>query len=84
MTAWKLEAENLATKSFVIVPSGFADLQVNRSVFARIVGMGDIIIRSQSESNALMVRVKDPLKVAEQIRKVMSRPIVRIEGHDSP
>jgi uncharacterized membrane protein YdbT with pleckstrin-like domain len=74
----------LATKSFVIVPSGFSDLEVDRSVSARIVGTGNIIIRSQSESDILMVRVRDPLKVADQIRKVMSRPIVRIEGHDSP
>jgi uncharacterized membrane protein YdbT with pleckstrin-like domain len=73
----------LATKSFVIVPSGFADLEVDRSVSARIVGTGNIIVRSQSESNVLMVRVKDPLKVAEQIRKVMARPIVRIERDDA-
>jgi hypothetical protein len=73
----------LATKSFVIAPSGFADLQVNRSISGRIVGSGDIIIRSQSESNALMVRVREPLKVAEQIRKVMSRPIVRLERDDA-
>ena len=74
----------LATKNFVIAPSGFADLEVDRSVSARIVGTGNIIIRSQSESDILMLRVRDPLKVADQIRKVMSRPIVRIEGHDSP
>ena len=74
----------LATKSFVIVPSGFSDLEVDRSVSARIVGTGNIIIRSQSESDIVMVRVRAPLKVADQIRKVMSRPIVRIEGHDSP
>jgi len=69
----------LATKSFIISPSGFADLQVDRSVTGRLVGSGDIIIRSQSESNAVMVRVRDPMKAAEQIRKIMSRPIVRIE-----
>lgn len=74
----------LATKTFVIAPSGFADLQVNRSISGRIVGSGDIIIRSQSESDILMTRVREPLKVAEQIRKVMSKPIVRIEGYDSP
>ncbi len=74
----------LSTKSFMISPSGFADLQVDRSVTARMVGMGDIIIRSQSESNAVMIMVRDPMKAAEEIRKVMSRPIVRIEKDDSP
>lgn len=49
----------LATKSFVISPSGFADLQVNRSISGRLVDSGDIIIRSQSESDVLMVRVRD-------------------------
>lgn len=72
----------LTTKSFVIVPSGFSDLEVDRSVSGRIVDSGDIIIRSQSESDLLMVRVRDPLKAAERIRKIMARPIVRIEGQN--
>lgn len=73
----------LATKSFVIVPSGFSDLEVDRTISGRIWDLGDIIIRSQSERVVLMTRVRRPLKVAERIREIMARPIVRIEGEKS-
>jgi membrane protein YdbS with pleckstrin-like domain len=51
-----LEIRNgiFATKSFVIVPSGFSDLEVDRSVSGRILNMGNIIIRSQSESDSVI------------------------------
>jgi membrane protein YdbS with pleckstrin-like domain len=73
----------LATRSFVIVPSGFSDLEVDIPVSGRILNLGDIIVHSQSESNVLMVRVRDPVKVAERIREIMERPIVRIEADKS-
>jgi uncharacterized membrane protein YdbT with pleckstrin-like domain len=73
----------LSSRSFVIAPSGFSDLEVDRSVTGRILNVGDITIRSQSESDVLMVRVKDPLKAADRIRQVLSRPIVRIESGES-
>jgi hypothetical protein len=73
--------EGIATmKSFVLAPSGFSDLEVLQSVSARAINYGDIIIRTQSERVVALRRVKDPLKVAEQIREVMGKPIVRIEG----
>jgi hypothetical protein len=45
---------------------------------------GDIIIRTQSEteSNLMMKRIRDPMNVAAKIREVMARPIVRIEGRE--
>ena len=69
------------SKSYVVVPSGFSDLEVIRSISARIMNSGDIIIRAQSETDSerKMVRVRNALKVADQIREVMARPIVRIE-----
>jgi uncharacterized membrane protein YdbT with pleckstrin-like domain len=70
----------LSTRSFVIAPSGFSDLEVDRSVTGRILNVGDITVRSQSESDVLMVRVRDPMKAAEHIRQILSRPIVRIEA----
>jgi uncharacterized membrane protein YdbT with pleckstrin-like domain len=72
----------LTSKSEMISPSGFADLEVIRSVSDRIMNSGNIVIRTQSEEEKglVMTRVHDPLKVAAQIREVMSRPIVRIEG----
>ena len=69
------------SKSYVVVPSGFSDLEVIRSISARIMNSGDIIIRAQSETDSerKMVRVRNALKVADQIREVMARPIVRID-----
>jgi hypothetical protein len=45
---------------------------------------GDIIIETQSEADNVekMRRVRHPLRVADQIREVMARPIVRIEGSE--
>jgi hypothetical protein len=68
----------LSSKSFVIAPAGFSDLEVIRSISARIVNSGNIIIRTQGERDMRMERVRNALKVADQIREVMSRPIVRI------
>ena len=72
----------LTSHSFTIVPSGFTDLEVIRGVIGRIVEYGDIVIRTQSErdSQKVMVKVRDPLHVAEKIRYVMGRPIVRLEN----
>ncbi|MCJ7469513.1 PH domain-containing protein [Candidatus Bathyarchaeota archaeon] len=70
----------LTSKSFVISPAGFSDLEVTRSVAARIVNSGDIIIRTQGENDVRMEKVRNPLKVANKIREVMARPTVRIEG----
>lgn len=72
----------LASKSFVVAPSGFSDLEVTRSVSGRIVNSGNIIVRTQGDSDIKMVKVRRPLKVADQIREVMARPTVRIEGQE--
>ena len=68
-------------KSFILSPSGFSDLEVAQSVIGRILNYGDITIHTQSDRTATIKMVKDPNKVANQIRGVMGRPIVRIEGH---
>lgn len=73
----------LTSKSFLVSPSGFSDLEVIRTVSGRIVGIGDMVIRTQGERNVKMVRVRKPLKVADQIREVMAKPIVRIDGQPS-
>jgi len=74
----------LTSTSFVLSPSGFSDLEVVRSVSARIINSGDIIIRTQSETDSVrrMVRVRNPLKAADHIREVMARPMVRIDRSD--
>jgi uncharacterized membrane protein YdbT with pleckstrin-like domain len=72
----------ITQRSNVIAPSGFSDLEVVRSIPARIINSGDIIVRIQTETkyNLKMTRVRDPLRAADQIRQIMARPIVRIEG----
>jgi uncharacterized membrane protein YdbT with pleckstrin-like domain len=73
----------VTSKSFVISPSGFSDLEMTRSISARIMNSGDIVIRTQGERDVKMGKVRNPLKVADQIRKVMARPTVRIEGQEA-
>jgi uncharacterized membrane protein YdbT with pleckstrin-like domain len=72
----------LTSRSFVVAASGFADMEVTKSIVGRILNFGDIIIRTQDESGAdkILRTIKNPMKVSGQIREVMSRPIVRIEG----
>ena len=73
----------VTSKSFVIAPSGFSDLEVVRSISARIVGSGDIVIHTQGDSDIRMEKVRRPLKVAAQIREVMARPFARM-GKSEP
>jgi len=73
----------LTSKSFVVAPAGFSDLEVTISVSGRIVNSGNIIVRTQGDSEIKMVKVRMPLKVADQIREVMARPTVRIEGQEA-
>jgi len=67
----------VTSKSFVISPAGFSDLEVVRSLSARIVNSGDIVIHTQGDSDIRMERVRSPLKVAAQIKEVMARPFAR-------
>jgi hypothetical protein len=69
-----------STKNFVLSPSGFSDLEVAQSVIGRMVNFGDITVHTQAERTATMKMIKDPNKVASQIRDIMGKPIVRIEG----
>lgn len=67
---------------FIITSSGFSDLEVHQSLLERAFDSGEIEIYSESEKNfeKRLVKVRHPMKVAEQIRFVMGRPIVRMEG----
>jgi uncharacterized membrane protein YdbT with pleckstrin-like domain len=71
----------LTTKNSVIVPTGFSDLEVIRSITGRILKTGNITIKTQSEKDYTkkMVMVKDPMKVANMIRDVMARQIFRLD-----
>ena len=74
----------ITSQTLLIVPTGFSDLEVNRSIIGRILNTGDILIKTQSEKDFAkkMVKIRDPLKVAGLIRNVMAKPIFRVEDRD--
>lgn len=74
----------LTTKTSMIAPTGFSDLEVIRSIVGRLLNTGDILVRTQSEKDFVrrMVKVRDPDRVASLIREVMARPIFRIDERD--
>jgi membrane protein YdbS with pleckstrin-like domain len=67
-------------RSFVVVPSGFSDLEVVEGVWGRMTGYGNIIIRTQSERDGqrILLRIRHPKQVASQIRDVLGKSIVRL------
>jgi uncharacterized membrane protein YdbT with pleckstrin-like domain len=69
------------TKFFAVAPSGFANMEVIRTVSGRIMNMGEIVIRTQdaNDGDKRLVMIRDPENVADRIRGIMSKPIVRIE-----
>lgn len=77
----------LTSTSFVVAASGFADMEVTKSIIGRILNYGSIIIRTQDETRTpdkVMQKIRNPMTVGAQIRQVMSRPIVRIDGQVPP
>jgi hypothetical protein len=66
--------------SFVVTPSGFGDLAVYQSVGGRIFGYGNITVNSQGERETRLLMVRGPFKVADSMRDIMGKPIVRVEG----
>lgn len=78
----EVRAGIFTSKSFVIAPAGFSDLEVTQSVSQRLTSSGNIMIRTQGENDIRMVRVRSPQNVGDQIRRVMARPLVRIEGQE--
>lgn len=67
--------------SFVVTPSGFGDLSVYQSIGGRIFGYGDLTVNSQGERETKLVLVRAPFTVADTMRDIMGKPIVRVEGH---
>ncbi len=67
--------------SFVVTPMGFGDLLVYQSVCGRIFGYGDITVNSQGERQTKLVHVRSPFAVANTIRDIMGKPLVRVDTH---
>jgi hypothetical protein len=71
----------LRLNSFVVTPSGFGDMQVYQPIGGRIFGYGEIIVISQGERETRMHLVRHPFEVADTMRDIMGKPIVRVESH---
>jgi uncharacterized membrane protein YdbT with pleckstrin-like domain len=71
----------LRLHSFVVTPSGFGDLLVYQSIGGRIFGYGDLTVNSQGERETRLRLVRQPYVVADTMRDIMGKPIVRVEGH---
>ena len=71
----------LRLHSFVVTPSGFGDLLVYQSVGGRIFGYGDITVNSQGERETKLLLVRQPFVIADTMRDIMGKPIVRVESH---
>ena len=71
----------LNLQSFVVTPQGFGDLTVNQPVVGRIFSYGDIIVHSQGERKTKLRLVHSPFEVADKIKDIMGKPIVRVENH---
>jgi hypothetical protein len=68
-------------QSFVVTPAGFGDLLVFQSVGGRIFGYGDLTVNSQGERQTRLQLVRSPNTVADKMRDIMGKPIVRVESH---
>ena len=66
--------------SFVVTPMGFGDLLVYQSVGGRVFGYGDITVNSQGERQTKLLIVRAPFAVADTIRDIMGKPIVRVDN----
>jgi uncharacterized membrane protein YdbT with pleckstrin-like domain len=71
----------LTARTSVIASSGFSDLEIIRTIPGRILNSGDIVVRTQSEGDweKRMVKIRNPLKVGDEIRKVLTKPTFRVE-----
>jgi hypothetical protein len=67
--------------SFLVTPSGFGDLLVYQSLAGRIFGYGDLTVNSQGERQTNLSLVRSPFTVADTVRDIMGKPIVRVEEH---
>jgi hypothetical protein len=63
------------------MPAGFGELLVYQSIGGRIFGYGNITVNSQGEHQTRLDLVHEPFKVADTMRDIMGKPIVRVEGH---
>ena len=64
-----------------VTPSGFGDLLVYQSIGGRIFGYGDVTVNTQGERETKLLLVRGPFAVADTMRDILGKPIVRVENH---
>jgi uncharacterized membrane protein YdbT with pleckstrin-like domain len=69
----------LRQQTFIVTPQGFGDLLVNQSLIGRILDYGDLFVDSQGEKKTRLLLIRNPNGVADKMRDVMGKPIVRVE-----
>ena len=69
----------ITTKVFVITPVGFSDLEVTRTFPQRIVGTGNITLRTESERGVELRQIRDPKYVTKKLREILSKPVFKLE-----
>lgn len=89
----EVERGILGKRNIVLSTGGFSDMQVLRSITGRLLNVGDIVIRSEGEHDIRLRKIRKPVETMQQIRDVMSRPLVkftdgerqdRYDGRPSP
>jgi uncharacterized membrane protein YdbT with pleckstrin-like domain len=63
---------------FTISAAGFSDLEVLKSITGRLLNMGTIIVETDSHRDLRLINIRDPIRVGDMIRQVMTVPTVRV------
>ena len=84
--AYVLRNDNLEVQSGIVrresitlSPIGFSDIELKQDISQRILNIGDIIVRSDSGRVAKIEEVRNPVKISDMIRDVMTKPRVLLQ-----
>lgn len=77
----EIETGIVTTRSFMIAPSGFDNMEVVQTLVSKLLNTGDIIIRTQDDllGDKRMIMIHNVEEIADKIRKIMSQPVVRVK-----
>jgi membrane protein implicated in regulation of membrane protease activity len=74
----------IGKRIFTISAAGFSDLEVLKSVTGRLLNMGTIIVETDSHRDLKLINIRDPIRVGDMIRQVMTVPTVRVAPPPPP
>jgi uncharacterized membrane protein YdbT with pleckstrin-like domain len=79
----EVERGIISKRNIVLSTGGFSDMQVIRSLTGRLLNVGDIVIRSEGEHDLRLKKIRKPVETMQQIRDVMSRPLVKFTNGET-